>query len=367
MATLEHPIVLDDPAVTIRSVNPSDADALVQYLLRITAQSENLTFEPDERAMFADEPVFLESLEASPNSLALIALDGDRIIGSLTFMGGKRPERAHVGDFGISVERQWWGRKVGRELMGTLVDWATSHGIKKINLQVRIDNERAIRLYRSFDFVQEGTLRHALRIGSSHVDVICMGLCIGEQPPPPAIHLPEGCRAKLVNPVHIRELVSTDAAKVLACVAEIVSETPFLAIGKEGLGINLADEQAIIDFFAKSGGKLYLGAFTSAGMLVGILACAGSERKRLSHACELSLMVLQAFRSNGIGSALLRRMLLWAKRVGIHRVSLHVHAQNRRAIALYRRFGFMTEACVSRELFQDGAFHDCLEMALILD
>lgn len=365
MARLDQPIL--QPPVTIRSVRPQDADALVDYLLKTTSQTDNLTFEPDERAMFADEPLFLESLEASANSLALIALVEQRIVGSLTFIGGKRPKTAHSGEFGLSVDRQWWGLGIGKALMRTLVDWASGHGITRIALEVRSDNQRAIGLYRSFGFEEEGTRSHALNIGGRYVDLLCMGLTLGEDLPSVGLIASEGCRTRLVKPVRIRTLESSDASDVLDCVARIARETPFLEIGTEGLGLSLAEEQAILDSYAQQHGKIYLGAFTSAGKLVGLLACASTPRRRLSHACEFSLMVLDAFRSNGIGSALLGRMLLWARRSQIHRVSLHVHAHNHRAIALYERFGFTRETLLRRAFLQEGAYFDCIGMALLLE
>ena len=41
---------------------------------------------------------------------------------------------------------------------------------------MRTDNERAIRLYRSKGFVNEGTLRKAVFIGGTYYDHLCMGL-----------------------------------------------------------------------------------------------------------------------------------------------------------------------------------------------
>lgn len=58
------------------------------------------------------------------------------------------------------------------------------------------------------------------------------------------------------------------------------------------------------------------------------------------------LYLLRAHTGQGIGSALLRRVLATADRGGVARVWLGVLTRNRAAAALYRRFGFM--ACAVR-------------------
>lgn len=366
MARIDRPVKLSDPPVTIRSVRASDADALVDYLMKITTQSDNLSFEPDERAMFADEPIFLETLEASVNSLALIALHEDLIVGGLTFIGGKRKKTAHAGEFGLSVDRQWWHRGIARALMHTLIQWARATAVTKINLQVRSDNERAIKLYRGFGFTDEAILRDALCIGGRYHDLLCMGFPLGEDSRRAPVAEHHAFHTRLRQPVHIRALVRSDAPLVLACVEQIARETAYLEISGEALGITVAEEQAIITGYQESDRKIYPGAFTSGGKLVGLLAGSAPERRRTGHACEFSLMVLDAYRSNGIGSALLHRLLLWAEGAGIHRIAMQVHEHNSRAIALYERHGFSTEGHISRAFNQNGFYADSLVMARLL-
>lgn len=367
MAILESPIVLDAPAITIRSIFPEDADAYVSFLLDITRQSENLTFEPDETEMFSDEHSFLESIADAKNSLAIMALDGEQIVGSLTFLGGKRSKSAHAGEFGISVDRSYWGGGVGRALMATMVRWANGAHITKITLQVRTDNKRAIALYESFGFIIEGMARHAMRVGESYVDLLCMGLCLGDELQGEGFTESHTDRIVLREPPLIRSLRGSDAPAVLSFVDRIVQETPFLEMGSEGLGLSLLEEKAILADYAFSERKLYIGSFTAQGQLVGILACSSSERRRIGHMCEFSVMVLDAFRSQKIASALLEHMISWAQSVGFHRIALHVHADNRRAIALYERFGFVAEARILRTFIQHGRYYDSILMARLLE
>lgn len=61
--------------------------------------------------------------------------------------------------------------------------------------------------------------------------------------------------------------------------------------------------------------------------------------------CELeSIAVAPAARRQGIASALLQAILRWAESQGARQLGLEVRAGNAAALALYRRFGFRTEA-----------------------
>lgn len=61
---------------------------------------------------------------------------------------------------GISGVGAWQGRGVGRTLMRALCDYADGWlGLHRLELQVYVDNGRAIALYRRFGFELEGTPR----------------------------------------------------------------------------------------------------------------------------------------------------------------------------------------------------------------
>jgi RimJ/RimL family protein N-acetyltransferase len=51
-------------------------------------------------------------------------------------------------------------------------------GVRKLNLSVRADNQRALRLYRSLGFEAEGRTARALRVGGRFFAEVNMGLCL---------------------------------------------------------------------------------------------------------------------------------------------------------------------------------------------
>ena len=70
-------------------------------------------------------------------------------------------------------------------------------------------------------------------------------------------------------------------------------------------------------------------------------ACIEANRIfRYSHRGELSITVLRQYWGRGIGSALMERLVSFAKDVGFKSIYLDVRADNTRAIALYEKFNF---------------------------
>lgn len=161
----------------IRKAEIEDAKAMVAYVNQIAGESDNLTFGPGEFGMTVeDEIAFIDSVNRSDNQLILLAVYEGRIIGNLSFRAGGRPRIAHSGEFGISVLKEFWGNGVAEAVISSLIDWAKEHGIRKIDLQVRDDNEGAIRLYKKLGFKEEGHISRKFLIDGEFYSVYYMGM-----------------------------------------------------------------------------------------------------------------------------------------------------------------------------------------------
>lgn len=53
--------------------------------------------------------------------------------------------------------------------------------------------------------------------------------------------------------------------------------------------------------------------------------------------------------------------------LGLRRIELHVHADNERAIALYRKFGFEAEGTHRAYAIRNGVYVDSLSMARLIE
>lgn len=166
--------------IIIRKANRSDAKALIEYLNVIGGESDFLTFGKDEfeRSIYEEE-VFIENALKKENALFIIAEVNGKVVGNLNFSGGARERTAHVGEFGVSVLKEYWGNGIGEELIKYLIAWSKDSGIiRKINLRVRTDNTPAIKLYKKFGFLEEGKRKRDFLINGKFYDSLLMGLMI---------------------------------------------------------------------------------------------------------------------------------------------------------------------------------------------
>ena len=145
----------------IRATRISDAEgvAALNNLPGVRTGTLRLPYESLEQTR-----KWLES--HGPGSLSIVAEHDSKIIRSagLHRYPGRR---SHAAALGMAVRDDCQGKGVGTALLRELIDAADNWlGLKRIELTVYTDNERAIRLYQRFGFQIEGTHRgYALKAG----------------------------------------------------------------------------------------------------------------------------------------------------------------------------------------------------------
>ena len=101
--------------------------------------------------------------------------------------------------------------------------------------------------------------------------------------------------------------------------------------------------------------------------LAGVLFVLGEVRRRLRHSISPMVAVRQAYAGQGIATRLFEAMEEWARAHDIHRIYLHVQADNHRAVALYHRLGYHVEGFHRHAVRLDGEWVDDYTMAKLLE
>lgn len=88
--------------------------------------------------------------------------------------------------------------------------------------------------------------------------------------------------------------------------------------------------------------------------------------KSISHVAQLTIAVHQGSQEKGIGTALMKQLIEWAKySKSIEKIELNVRATNKRAIALYKKMGFAEEGRLKKRLkINQDVYIDDILMAL---
>jgi L-phenylalanine/L-methionine N-acetyltransferase len=155
--------------LTIRALEAEDCAAIAELIAlpKVRWGTLRLPFSSREQTR-----KWIEA-KADVNTSIVAVLDG-RLVGQAgvnRFTGRRR----HVGGIGLCVHDDYCSRGIGSALVGTLVDVADNWlDLRRLELTVYVDNEPAIRLYKKFGFVIEGTRRADAFRGGVYADSYAM-------------------------------------------------------------------------------------------------------------------------------------------------------------------------------------------------
>ena len=164
--------------LTLRTAQPDDAQHILNYLEDVSAESDFLTFGPGEFEITLEQEIdLLTAYRESPNQLFLLGLINDELVALANVGASARPRLRHRGILGMSVRKAFWGLGIGSAILDhVLLTVRQNRFLTKLDLHVRTDHDRAIALYRSRGFVEEGLLRRQTSIGGVFYDNLAMGV-----------------------------------------------------------------------------------------------------------------------------------------------------------------------------------------------
>lgn len=123
---------LSDSALSLRTATPADAPEISTLLTDAFGWPDTDT---------------LERL-ASDNARTLVAEIDGRMIGTVRVTRGEEPG----GVYGFAVQRAWRGRGIGRDVLRRVCHQLRDEGVRRIGLEVAVENDGALGLYTSLGF-----------------------------------------------------------------------------------------------------------------------------------------------------------------------------------------------------------------------
>ncbi len=143
--------------MVVRRAGIEDADASALVLAQVA----------EEGFLGAEPPVDVEAraqrirdmIAGEARAAAWVLEDGGRTVG----YGGTQERHPGVFSFGMAIAPQSRGRGGGRALLAAIIEHARACDAHKVELEVWVDNPRAIALYASAGFEVEGLRRDHYR------------------------------------------------------------------------------------------------------------------------------------------------------------------------------------------------------------
>ena len=138
----------------------------------------------------------------------------------------------------------------------------------------------------------------------------------------------------------VRSVEPEDAPHMLRYMKTMLGETPFLPRTPEEFDYSEEDEAAILAGRRDDPRSLMLVAVLDGEIIASADVSSHGRKSRVLHRAELGISVRKDFWRQGIGSALMERLIAFAAEHGYEQIELTVESKNRRALRLYMKYGF---------------------------
>lgn len=157
--------------VMIRQANRQDAAQLCQLLDSVTQQTPYLLY---DKLSVTQEEQLIDYYDKQDNCVLIVAQYGNQLIGMANLIGGTHAHTTHSAEIGVCVLQDYWEYGIGTALVQEVMDYAMTHNVRLITLEVAEQNERAIRLYKKQGFTQCGHYKNRLCYNGVYYHTIVM-------------------------------------------------------------------------------------------------------------------------------------------------------------------------------------------------
>ena len=148
----------DGRTCVLRNGTEQDGQANLALFCLTHQQTDYLRSYPDEITYTAEEQAeYLKAKTESGNEIEILAVVDGVLVGSAGIgRVGKHHKTKHRAEFGISVDRAYWGLGIGRALTEACIECAKAAGYAQLELEAVAENKSALALYESVGFAEYG-------------------------------------------------------------------------------------------------------------------------------------------------------------------------------------------------------------------
>lgn len=159
--------------IIVRPMEQADADALAEMRIQRGVMETTLGIPSFSRKNGESMADFMVN---NTDTHAFVAEVEGKVVGSAGLGIARGVRRAHVASIGMSVHKDYQGKGIGTKLMEAMIDLADNWlMVLRIELEVFLDNDDAIRFYERFDFQREGIKRYDAVKNGEYCDILMMG------------------------------------------------------------------------------------------------------------------------------------------------------------------------------------------------
>ncbi|MCA1057686.1 GNAT family N-acetyltransferase [Rossellomorea aquimaris] len=162
----------------VRTAKQEDAETLLEISTSIMTEGDYFISLPDEleKKPIKQQRAIIQDIVNNDKENLIVAEVNDMVVGSIVFRSNQLKRLSHTGSISMSIMEEYRGKGIGKFLLKAMLDWAENHPqIEKVSLGVFSTNHRAISLYKSMGFIEEGRKIKEFKINEhTYVDDVLM-------------------------------------------------------------------------------------------------------------------------------------------------------------------------------------------------
>ena len=159
------------------------------------------------------------------------------------------------------------------------------------------------------------------------------------------------------NSYEIRVAVPSDAAGIIKCMQNVMSEKIYLVSE-----IYLYTERGQKDILRNPDDLTLVTVFN--GEIIGTMNIQRGFYKKNRHTANLRIAIVSEHRGKGIGKRMIENGIKWCRENGIIKLNLEVFSSNENAISLYKKLGFTLEGQRKGQFLVENTYVDDILMTI---
>lgn len=167
----------DGSSVTLRSLIPQDRSEVGAFFERVP--EEDRAFLKEDLINRYEVEVWLDELDLDRESV-IVAVDGQRIVGTAVLQRQRHGWSRHVGEIRIVADPTFRRRGLGQALADAIIDLAQHIGLEKLLAEMVSDRAGPIRVFKRLGFKTEATFNDQVKDRHGHThDLLVMARYMG--------------------------------------------------------------------------------------------------------------------------------------------------------------------------------------------
>lgn len=170
-------ILKNGETIVVRETLVSDAQELVAVVKTYIEESEFIPYCVGEfNPTLEEEENRIQSFLDRENSISLVAIHNEHIIGNIDVIGLHQKVMCHTARLGMGVLSDWQGVGVGSALLNNALQWARKKTpLEIIYLEVYANNKGGLALYKKYGFEESGQRKDIFKVDdTTYIDEVIM-------------------------------------------------------------------------------------------------------------------------------------------------------------------------------------------------